>query len=75
MTLVGKKKPLPVKIEEESHSFHISESEYDSQIAVTHQFTGEGTKFKNHVCNKVLYWCLITVVGVTQWTVSVNTVS
>jgi len=32
------KKSLPVKIEQESHSFDISEFEYDNQIAVTHQF-------------------------------------
>jgi hypothetical protein len=58
------KKPfsLPVKIQGDSYSFDISESEYDNQIALSPtNVKEEGIKLKNYICNKkVIHWFLTT---------------
>ena len=37
-----------------SYNFHIAESEYDNQIALSPtNVKGEVIKFKNYVCNKI----------------------
>ena len=66
ITLVVKtrKQLLPVKIQGDSYSFDIAESEYDNQIALSPtSVKGERNKLKNYICNKkkVMYWFLLTV--------------
>jgi len=65
MTLVGKKKlfSFPVKIQGDSYSFDIAESEYDNQIALSPtNVMEEGIKLKNYICNKkVIHWFRSTI--------------
>ena len=54
ITLVEKKNiSLPVKLQGDSYSFDIAESEYDYQIALSPANVKRGgIKLKNYVCNK-----------------------
>jgi len=57
---------LPLKIQGNSYSFDIAESEYDTQIALSPTIVkGEGTKLKNYIFyKKVICWFLITIYSV-----------
>jgi hypothetical protein len=60
---------LPVKIQDDSYSFDIAESEYDNQIAQTPtNVKGDEIKFKNYVCNEEKYYIGFYL----QYTVSNN---
>jgi hypothetical protein len=44
---------LPVKIQGDSYSFDIAESEYDNQTALSlTNVEGGGIELKNYICNK-----------------------
>jgi hypothetical protein len=76
ITVVGKIS-LPVKIQGDSYSFNIAESEYDNQISLSHTNVKEkGLNSKTmFLIKKVLFLFSITLYSVKSWTVSLCMVS